>query len=270
MDNGFVLSIPQSNIKITITKEQQEWYVIRDMYFGYNYTERDVKKAVTLAATCNHPDAQWLAKVYASYSDCGTQRRITDVFTNQGGDDARALTFAALLSYPIDVVCLRKAADMGYAFAQYQMAASVHFEYEYALQAALQGEREAFCLLQNVYRFNKQPNETLANEYLHGGALLGSIRCFGQLGWTFKEYDPQRWYWWGRSARSLYGERMFIRHFSSVVSSPDPIFLSAIFMIGKMFNGHIKSRFFIFADASYHTKFSCPLCAFLPCALVYA
>ena len=32
----------------------------------------------------------------------------------------------------------------------------------------------------------------------------------------------------------------------------------------------IKSRFFIFADASYHMKFSCPLCAFLPCAPVYA
>lgn len=239
MDSGFVLSIPQSNDKIKITKEQQEWYVIRDMYFGFNYVARDVKKAIAFAATCNHPDAQWLAKVYASYNDCGIQRRITDVFTNQGEEDARALTFAALLCYPIDKARLRKAADMGYAFAQSQMK-----QFKYALQAALQGEREAFVFLQSFHRYkhfncDNVVSDTLANEYLYGAALLGSINCFGALGWTLKEWDPRRWHWWGLLAR-FQGERMFIRHFSSVVSSTDPIFLGAVFMIGKMFNGHIN------------------------------
>ena len=40
-----------------------EWYEIRDVLFGDNYKNQDVKRALELAATCRHPE--WLTGVCA-------------------------------------------------------------------------------------------------------------------------------------------------------------------------------------------------------------
>jgi hypothetical protein len=40
------------------------WFKIRDVFFGENYVEQDIKKALELASVCEHPNAVWLTKLF--------------------------------------------------------------------------------------------------------------------------------------------------------------------------------------------------------------
>jgi len=73
-----------------------EWYEIRDVLLGQNKKNQDVKRALDLASTCPHPDAQWLTGVCAG-KDVKTRDEAKAVFLARGNDDARALCFAALV-----------------------------------------------------------------------------------------------------------------------------------------------------------------------------
>jgi hypothetical protein len=93
------------------------WYEVRDFLIGLNVVEHDVERARVLAASCRHPDAVWLTSLFAGrpVSDISEARRI---FEQVAERDPRALCFAAALSWPMDVARIRRAAEMGYAYAQ--------------------------------------------------------------------------------------------------------------------------------------------------------
>ncbi len=41
-----------------------QWYEARDTLRGSNFVEQDIDLALQLAASCKHPDACWLTKVF--------------------------------------------------------------------------------------------------------------------------------------------------------------------------------------------------------------
>ena len=79
---------------------QLEYYVIRDTLLGRNFVKQDVKRALELASTCQHPEAQWLTEIFAG-KDVKTPEEARDIFLAQG-NDARALCFSACLLRPVD------------------------------------------------------------------------------------------------------------------------------------------------------------------------
>ena len=89
-----------------------------------------------------------------------TKEEARDVFLAQGNDDARALCFAALIVEPRDAIRLRRAAEMGFAFAQAEVSSELmmHPSHQFAnmfslaSSAAVQGERVGFYMLGYCYR----------------------------------------------------------------------------------------------------------------------
>jgi len=150
---GGVLIIMSSSLDDLALK--LEWYEIRDALLGQNHKKQDVKRALELASTCRHPDAQWLTEVCAG-KDVKTSEEAKAVFLAQGNDDARALCFVALVGEDdVDVPRLRRSAEMGFALAQAWMFNYTEGieRYTFASRAAAQGERDGFYHLGYCYRF---------------------------------------------------------------------------------------------------------------------
>ncbi len=107
--------------------EQLEWYKIRDTLFGFNGTDRDIVKALELAAICEHPDAVWLTKIFAGQL-VGTREQVAQVFReSKSEDDTKAFFFADLIfCYNVHVgwATNLQSANLGDAFAQALVAAS--------------------------------------------------------------------------------------------------------------------------------------------------
>ncbi len=108
-----------------------EWYRIRDLWFGLNYTRQDRFLALELAEKCKHPEAQFL---------CGNQSK-TIYLLNINGDQPLLLQ-----KY------LKKVAKNGDAFAQAVYASKFLSEnrdkqLKYAKKSAVQGERDIFIAL---------------------------------------------------------------------------------------------------------------------------
>jgi hypothetical protein len=94
-----------------------EWYKIRDTFFGDNCVSQNIPLALELVAPCQHPDARWLTEVCAG-KKVTTKEDAKRVFSSLGQIDARALGFTWMLGDRFDLVPLRRAAELGYAFAQ--------------------------------------------------------------------------------------------------------------------------------------------------------
>jgi hypothetical protein len=65
------------------------WYKIRDTLFGENYLAMHIKKALALAAVCQHPNAVWLAKLFGG-RDVASAEEAREIFLGYE-NDSRAL-----------------------------------------------------------------------------------------------------------------------------------------------------------------------------------
>jgi hypothetical protein len=121
------------------------WYEIRDRLLGENQKQQDVRKAVELAAVCEHPDAVWLTSLFAGRG-VRTPEAAAEVFV--GSNDRRAVCFAAVLSQEDDINAqIRRSAEMGYAFAQSREAqvwrdVNDALAFSWSEKSAAQGERD--------------------------------------------------------------------------------------------------------------------------------
>jgi TPR repeat protein len=222
-----------------------EWYEIRDFLLGQNEKQQDVKRALELASTCRHPDAQWLIGVCAG-KDVKTCEEAKDVFLAQGNDDARALCFAALF-YGYDLPRLRRSAEMGFALAQAWMC--LHTEglehFTFASRAAAQGERDGFYFLGCCYKFAIGCEKDLekAKENCLLAAKMDHVAAMDNLGSLFDETDPQRWHWWGLAAARGSAES-FLNNFAGLVDrfESDPSLAPVVFTIGRALKGHVDEE----------------------------
>ncbi len=94
---------------------EKQWYECRDFLLGSNYKPLDVKKALSLAASCPHPDALLLCSVLAGV-DTSCVWKVREALGRCG--DPRALCFAALMRKNVDKDALQMAAECGSALAQ--------------------------------------------------------------------------------------------------------------------------------------------------------
>jgi hypothetical protein len=229
-----------------------EWYEIRDFLLGENRRARDVKRSLQLAATCQHPEAQWLAELFAG-KDVHIVEAVREVFLAH--DDARALCFSSIFLFPFDDARLRRSAELGYAFAQAKMAGLVFFHgaaadersFAFAQRAALQGERDGFALLGYCFENGAGCDRDLikAKENYLSASKLGDVNSMIFLGSKYlQDNDPQKWRWLGNAAARGDPFNTFLLSFSRVVKSfeSDLSWAPVVFVIGRALQGHIDER----------------------------
>jgi hypothetical protein len=219
------------------------WYKIRDTLFGANNVKQDIKKALELASVCEHPNAVWLTKLFAG-REVASREEARQVFLCRE-NDPRALCFAGVLV--IDFDKLRRAADLGDAFAQAEIAVHTGDEesFRWAEKSAAQGERNGFFQHGYCYRDGigcKQDPERANGNFLVA-AELGHVAAMVRVGEFFDKDDPQRFLWFGRVAATggsydfLYEMRDHIRNFISGTGQPN-----VVFVIGRALKGQIDTE----------------------------
>lgn len=162
-----------------------EWLKIRDLFCGRNGTRCDVRRAMELALSCAHPEAEWL------FSVCGfatSREEARAMLLAHDEEDARALCFAWILSDEAEqseqhMWRLEKAASLGCALALAELAGQRYSEQKFALasRGAQQGERDAFSQLGIAHHFGYgcQQNLELAKHWHLRAAQLGSVHGMG-------------------------------------------------------------------------------------------
>ncbi len=105
-----------------------KWLDVRDTLLGQNKRKQDVTAALALARDCKHPDAMWLTSIFEG-KDVSTREGAREVLL-LGENDARALCFAWYLTENCedDLTLLRRASEMGNAFACSTLSEKVRFE----------------------------------------------------------------------------------------------------------------------------------------------
>jgi TPR repeat protein len=159
-----------------------EWYKIRDTFFGQNFVDQNIPLAVALAASCQHPDAQWLTKACVGKDD-------KEFFFALGHNDARALCFAWLCCTwheQGELTPLRRSAELGFAFAQAWMAEQTpgNERLKFAQLAAGQGECDGFYWLGDYFRIGEGCEKDLdkAKENFWLASELGHVSAMDLLG----------------------------------------------------------------------------------------
>jgi hypothetical protein len=186
--------------------EQIKWWDVLDL-LGMMWEADQVEEALQMARECRHPDAQWLAALFPA-GVAVTREGVVEVLREQG-DDVRALhlAFASEAS-------MERAAEMGYAPAQAQMAVMARDGegFKWASLAAAQNDRRALCVLGGCYRYGSGCDADLkkAIEHYQLAAELGDPHAqyfYGQM--AFEALDWRRYLWGVRALEKIDCSRAF-------------------------------------------------------------
>ncbi len=222
------------------------WLQLRDIFFGKNNRKQSFTKALALAQDCKHPDAVWLSSVCKDVSSIEQAR---EVFLSHQ-DDARALCFAWLLSDRTTVSHLRRASELGYAFACSLLCGEIRENdpeeaFQLAQLASLQHERDGFYWLGLFSRDGVACEEDieLAREHYLISAELGDVESAEDYGLLLAESNPVRWFWHQRAA--LHGEPYsFLGSFSQQVRKyfSGSGNAKVVYLIGQGLKGNIDTE----------------------------
>lgn len=202
---------------------EAQWYLIRDLYFGFNYKEQDIPRALLLAAEIadQHAEAKWLVEHVP----------ITKV------DDTcpMSLCFSLPTTY---AKCYIAAKVFGYTFAQSRCYTGLNIyqleqvEFEMIHMAALKGERDAFYALGICYccGVKCEQNAKLGVSWWLKGAQLGHVDCMVQYAKRFTLLSPVRWKWACKAA-VLGNSNEFFAYFQCIVS--DDLYPDIVYCIGQ-------------------------------------
>jgi hypothetical protein len=178
------------------------WYEIRDTLLGQNCVKPDINKALELASVCEHPNAVWLTKLFGGRV-VGAPKEAKEVFLEKK-EDKRALCFAALCDdFVVDEAMIRRAAELGDAFAQAWMAGGpLVGEVDgcrWAEKSAAQGERDGFFQLALCFSEGIGCDEDLekAKENYLLAAEVGHVDAMGYYA-TFRTSEPEQFVWLAR------------------------------------------------------------------------
>jgi TPR repeat protein len=220
-----------------------EWYKIRDTFFGHNKVGRNIPLALEMASSCQHPDARWLTEACAG-KDVTTEEDAKRVFSALGQNDARAMCFLWRVSDG-SVALLRRSAELGFAFAQAEMAEQTRGEesFKFAQLAAAQGERDGFYWLAACFQHCEgcEKDYVKAKENFLRACELGDVLAMCRLGDLLEESSKQRWQWWSRAA-ALGHSWSFLSNFANQVDlfNSGSGSASVMFAIGQAWQGHVN------------------------------
>lgn len=174
-----------------------DWYRIRDTFLGENGIPRNVVKALKLASSCEHEDAQWLFHVCADGRVKSKEEAIT-AFELVEEFDARALCFGWVLRPDRYITRLRRSAELGYAFAQARLAEWKDGDERAKLAntAVRAGERLGFFVLGTCFRDGEgcERSSMKARENFLVAAELGDIVAMDEVGHLLENSDPRKWF----------------------------------------------------------------------------
>jgi hypothetical protein len=251
------------------------WYKIRDTFFGRNKVSQNIRLALEMVGSCEHPDARWLTEACAG-KDVLTMEDATQVFlAHTVDDDTRAMCYVSL-GFPdllrLELPWLSDSARSGFAFAQALFAEALldHDDdddddetkaalmFVFSQQAAAQGERDGYYWLGWCYLVGNGCDEDL-NLALKNFLLASILRhavAMSAVGRFFDESDPERWHWWGMSA--AHGDSWaFLSHFAKRVElfkSGSGSSAGVMFAIGRALQGHVNSRTIFNDDIKFDSR----------------
>jgi hypothetical protein len=222
---------------------QLEWYKIRDSLFGRNLENQNIALALRLAATCQHPDARWLAQVCAG-KDLKVKPHVRELFAAQ--NDPRGACFAWMFGEFGGLSELRRAAELGFAFAQSELSNVTKNgeRFKWAQLAAAQGERDGYYKLACCFQDGKgcevdlekcKENLLRASQLHHMFGMISLGECCSSV---------ERWHWWGRAA-TLGWASSFLLSFSEPVRLLQAGELehgAVVFVCGRALKNHIDCK----------------------------
>jgi hypothetical protein len=194
--------------------EQIKWWNALGDLSELSWHRADVEKLLRKARECRHPDAQWLASLFPV--DKAVTHELMEEVLLELGDDPRALFLRWRFSAESSRQPLRRAAELGFAPAQAQLARK---EYDFggepfvwAQRAMAQGDRDGFvelgrCLL--IGRGCDTDNDKAVEMFRKAAELecpRGQDR-YGIVG--FGRLDWERYHWWGLAVLQGYRRRSF-------------------------------------------------------------
>jgi hypothetical protein len=180
--------------------EQIKWYDALDALPDAG----EVDKGLQLAHNCRHPDALWLASLFPPGVPV-SRAQMREVMLEHG-EDARAVYLTWKLGDGPARETLRRAAEMGYAPAQAQLAITMSDKEsrQWIERAKEQGDRTGLFLAGKNMRITlgNEVEKAQAAEVFRQAAELGHAGAqFQYAHMAFDERDWERYYWWGRGAR---------------------------------------------------------------------
>jgi tetratricopeptide (TPR) repeat protein len=195
--------------------ELVEWFDVLDELVEWRPV--DVEKLLQLARKCQHPDARWLAALFAPGTHVMPEG-MREVMLQQG-DDPRALYFASQLVVG-DRELLRRAADKGYARAQVDLAARTEDDAE-KLQllekACEQNDREGLYELGSLCK--ELDDVKRATELFRRAAELNHHGAqFEYGGLAFGPLDWERFHWLAKAAEGGVGEAQLCRDVGALLA----------------------------------------------------
>jgi hypothetical protein len=178
----------------------------------------DAEKTLQLARESRHPDALWLASLFPP-DVAVTKQHMAEVMLRHG-DDPRAMHLAWLASDPSNYSLVRRAAEMGYAPAQAQLASSFDSDYDddaaytWAKQAAEQQNRRgvywlAWCYVRGTGC--EEDRETAEELFRLSAECEYPLAQFHLGRFSYGDLDWERYYWWGRAEHRAFNGDFFRR-----------------------------------------------------------
>lgn len=183
------------------------WTQARALFLGLGVVGQDMAKGLRMARACEHPDAVWLASLFPEGAPASSALA-RDVLQQQG-DDPRAQCFAALLSVPVDMPLLLRAAQRGNALAMAVLGKEGTMEEsglpaeQWTSRSAELKEPRGLCELGTCswFGWGCPKNKERALQLYREAADLGDADA--QLFYAadaFGEGEPQRYVYLGRAA----------------------------------------------------------------------
>ncbi len=154
--------------------------------------------------------------------------------------------FAAFLGWGTDEI--RRAVDLGNAFAQARMAIETEDEerFRWAEKSAAQGERDGFYWVGQCYRDGSGcvKDAERAREYFLVSAELGDVYAMVRVGEFFDKDDPQRFVWFGRAASNGGSSLNFLKEMSGQIHnfSSETRNANVVFAIGRALKGYVDNE----------------------------
>jgi hypothetical protein len=238
-----------------------EWFEIRDAFLGSNFHIQAPMNAFYRAATCSHPDAQWLHtvlepkfrfhEVVVGSQACvqwGESAENIRAFFYTMHNDARALYFSGYMNYDeARMGPMVRSADMGYPAAMGWFARHMYCNIELfgadrikkELQSAADvNDPVGLYYLGRFYSIYESKLE-LADFYYRCAARRGNNEAREHLAQTYLITDPMRYHWYHKA---LVGSRYcfvpFMRDAFSLIQDSTRrnrlVFLPALYMVGSI------------------------------------
>jgi hypothetical protein len=245
---GTLLHSLNEEVRVRSEREGRDlvqWLEARNVLLGRNNKRQDVVEGLRLARACDHHDAKYVAGLFGSATPA-TPLEAQQVFCAQG-DDARALAFAALVGPAVNADQLRRAADLGSALAQAELAAlsDAADRLELARRAAGQGEPKAMTLVASMLFLGGAADTSEAVGLWREAALLGDATA--QYYYAVRAYDLQdarRYQWLGLAASNgdraaplsiVYDTVGQLRRHDARAAGAGRV----VFEIGRVLRGHV-------------------------------